>query len=284
MTLLELLALTSAVVVGLAVPTCAVCGVDPRAPLRQRGELRARAIEVGPYVAVLGVVYLFNRWSHAGGQRVSDAVGLHITDALYAVEGEFVAALQAAIPSGLTGYFSFVYLFGFTFLLVFPILAYLAHPARWPLKELFVAYAVNYGVGAVCYVLFVARGPRKVLATVGAPMFERYPEVMTLTAAVNTSTNVFPSLHASLAVTVALLAWRTRARYRPWAWLATFLAANVLVATMYLGIHWLVDVVAGVALAVASVLIALAVVRADEGERKGAGDAPRSVESPSTGD
>lgn len=258
MTLLEILLVVAAVVVALLVLTGAVCGIDPF--VVDRREILRRAREVGPYVAGLAIVYLFNRWSHAGGQRLSGSIGLHITWELYELEGDVVADLQEVIPSALTGYFSFVYLFGFSFLLAFPVVAYLFHPDRRYLKELFAAYAVNYGVGAICYVLFVAYGPRKLLAAVGAPMYERYPEVVALTGAINASSNVFPSLHVSLAVTVALLARRTRSRYPRWFWIASFVAANIVVATMYLGIHWLVDVIAGVGLAVVGVRIARSLV------------------------
>jgi nucleoside-diphosphate-sugar epimerase len=101
-------------------------------------------------------------------------------------------------------------------MLVFPIVAYFVLPSQWYLKELFIAYTVNYGGGAICYILFIAYGPRKVIATVQEPMSDHFQEVTTVTAAVNSSANVFPSLHVSLTVTVWLLAWRTRDEYGLW--------------------------------------------------------------------
>jgi membrane-associated phospholipid phosphatase len=67
---------------------------------------------------------------------------------------------------------------------------------------------------------------------------------------------IFPSLHASLSTTVAILAWESRAVYPRWVVVALPLAAGVGFATMYLGIHWALDVVGGICLGVVSVTIA----------------------------
>ncbi|MDZ7730656.1 MAG: phosphatase PAP2 family protein [Natrialbaceae archaeon] len=87
-------------------------------------------------------------------------------------------------------------------------------------------------------------------------LYDSYPTYQYLTSEVNRNTNVFPSLHASLATTVALFAVRTREFYPRWVPIAIFLAISVSVSTMYLAIHWATDVIAGVALAVISVRLA----------------------------
>ncbi|WP_246998059.1 phosphatase PAP2 family protein [Halosolutus gelatinilyticus] len=244
------------VVTALVAVMSKLSGIDPFALTVD--EIQARSRAIAPYAGVLILVYLFNRASHTTtGQRLSTALGVNITDELYALEGDFVAALQSLIPLELTGFFSSVYLFGFGFILCFSVIAYLFLPTHRHLKELFVAYSANYGIGALCYLLFIARGPRKVIDTVREPMFEQYPQVMTFTAEINSSANVFPSLHVSFAVTVAILAWRTRDDYPLWSWVATVLAAAIIVSTMFLGIHWLIDVIAGIGVAVVSVAIAL---------------------------
>jgi membrane-associated phospholipid phosphatase len=188
---------------------------------------------------------------------VSWVVGWNATSAIYRLEGDVVAQFQAATAPELTAYFAFTYVFGYVFLLSFPLVAYMALPDDRAYRETVVAYIINYVLGLVCYVLVVAYGPRNMIPEAVEPLlFSNYPGAHLLTAEVNTNTNVFPSLHTSLAVTVVLLARRTHDHYPAWTWVAAWVALSVVASTMHLGIHWATDVVAGAALAVGSVHVA----------------------------
>lgn len=211
--------------------------------------------EVGPQLGVLVSVLVANHFLRLG-QEFSWVFGWKITNAIYALEGSFVATVQSVATPWLTAFFAAIYLPGYVFLLSFPIVAYWALDDPSPLRELFVAYALNYGIGVLCYMLFVAYGPRNMLpGTVEPLLYSQYPQTLLLTSAVNKNTNVFPSLHAALATTVLLLAYRTRDAYPLWFLLTVPLAASVAVATLYLGIHWATDVVAGSVLAVVAVAL-----------------------------
>jgi membrane-associated phospholipid phosphatase len=59
--------------------------------------------------------------------------------------------------------------------------------------------------------------------------------------------NAFPSLHTSLAITVALVAWRSG--YRRFALVLGAIAVVVAFSTLYLGVHWILDMIGGVVLA-----------------------------------
>lgn len=67
--------------------------------------------------------------------------------------------------------------------------------------------------------------------------------------------NSFPSFHTSLTVVTVLVAFHFRQRYR---WVALCLGCTVILATFVLGIHWLMDVAAGLAAGVLAVMLALA--------------------------
>jgi membrane-associated phospholipid phosphatase len=80
--------------------------------------------------------------------------------------------------------------------------------------------------------------------------------------------DIFPSLHTAYPTFFAIHVFAHRARppYR-YLWPAyAFFAANILVATMFLRWHWLIDVIAGVALALFARQLALIVTRR-EGDR-----------------
>jgi membrane-associated phospholipid phosphatase len=232
-----------------------------------RGSFRQNARAVGPTAAALGVLLLANGTVRDVGVQLSWLIGVNVTGAIHAVEGAFVADLQSFATPALTAYFSFVYVFGYVFLLTFPVVLYALHDDTRPLSATLVAYGLNYGIGLVCYVLFVAYGPRNFMpGAVESLLFANWPEVQLLTSQVNENTNVFPSLHTSLSATVALLAARYRAAAPGWLPIATLGAASVGVATMYLGIHWLTDVLAGLLLAAFSVSLGARVAEAKHGD------------------
>ncbi|MWV39302.1 phosphatase PAP2 family protein [Natrialba sp. INN-245] len=222
-----------------------------------RTEWRSRVRAAAPIAVVLAVVLLGNSVARHLVPELSWMIGWNLTWPIYDLEGQFIIWLQSQATPTLTAYFSFVYIYGYVFLLVFPVLAYFALSNTRPLRELLTAYTLNYTLGLVLYVFVIAYGPRNLMPElVDALLYDTYPQYQHLTRQVNRNTNVFPSLHTSLAATVAFLAYRTRTVYPKWFVVATVLAVSVAVSTMYLGIHWLIDVLAGIALAHASVALA----------------------------
>ncbi|MGQ3328636.1 phosphatase PAP2 family protein [Halorubrum sp. FL23] len=229
-------------------------------------DLRERLWEIRNPIAALVVVLIASAIGRSSLQTVSELVGLQLTWAIYALEGNFVAWIQATFGSPqLTMYFSSVYVYGYVFLVAFPFLAYLALPRTTTVKRLIVAYALNYGIGLVLYTVVFAYGPRNVMPDmVTSLLFTHNPEFMALTSEVNEPTNVFPSLHTSLSVTVGAFAVLTRREYPLWTPIAAWLATSVVIATMYLGIHWLTDVIGGTALALGTVYLSYQIVDGEE--------------------
>jgi membrane-associated phospholipid phosphatase len=254
--LLELLLwLLLAVATLLGLGCLTVVGRDRLRRTRYEGPRRLR--EAAPYLGLLVAVLVVNKLVRDVVPEVSWLIDLNVTPAIYAIEGAVVADLQSVATPGLTAYFGFVYIIGYVTLLVFPFVAYLSLADLAPLRRTAIAYALNYSIGLGCYLLFVAYGPRNVVPDLVSPLlYQAYPTTQILTSEVNTNTNVFPSLHTSLSVTVAALAWQTRRTYPTWAVVAVVAAASVSLATMYLGIHWATDVVAGVVLGLFSVRVA----------------------------
>ncbi|ELY86609.1 PA-phosphatase-like phosphoesterase [Natrialba hulunbeirensis JCM 10989] len=213
-------------------------------------------------LAVLALV-LFIRWSTVDvvirlERRV---LGNNITPQLFELEQFLfpqnpVTVLQTFASPALTEFFVFVYIYGYAFLLLFPFIAYFALSNMDDLSTLILAFTANYAIGLTFYILFIAYGPRNFDPLLFEPLlYDVFPQSRSLTNQVNQNTNVFPSLHTSLSMTVFFLAWLTREKYPLWVPVSGVLAISVVVSTMYLGIHWFSDVVAGTMLALISVYI-----------------------------
>ncbi|MES3162374.1 MAG: phosphatase PAP2 family protein [Halorubrum sp.] len=269
-------ALVACVLVCFAVlvPTC--LGVDRvRSVVADRRRLRGRLRTAAPFVGGLAVVVALNKGLLDRTEAFAYQYGVEATAWFHAVEGNLVGQLQAALPGWSLYYFGPMYVLGYAVLLTFPLVAYLFVDDPRALQTLVMSYAINYAVAVVCYAAVLAYGPRNypadpietdptsvTAATAAAdqPLFNAFPAVTELTSQVNVHTNVFPSLHASLSLTVFVLAVSTRRELPRWTAVAGVVAASVVVSTMYLGIHWAVDVVAGAALAVGSVAAASRIV------------------------
>jgi membrane-associated phospholipid phosphatase len=251
MALFEVLTqVTTIVALALGVSLAGIVGTS-RFP-RTRQQFARKLRTVFPYVLFLVVALGLTSVLRTIGPDLSWAFGFHLSPLIYEIEGEFVAWLQNFQTPEVTTYFSLIYVYGYAYLLVFPILAYALADRMRSLRLLVLAYVLNYVIGLACYILFIAYGPRNYLVGEGL-LYSFWPQSQFLTSEINVNTNVFPSLHTSLSVTVAMLAVKTRDLYPRWPPIAIPLAASVCVSTMYLGIHWATDVVAGTILAVLSV-------------------------------
>lgn len=237
---------------------CAVGAVSIIGRQRLRtlaAELRPRLRESAPYLGGLAVVLLLNSVIRNAAGELSWLIGWNITAQLEAIEGGFVTLVQSTQTELLTTYFAYLYIYGYVVLLVFPLFAYLALDDRQRFRQLVAAYGLNYLLGLGCYILFIAYGPRNVHLAENL-LYGPFPHFEFLTTEVNSPTNVFPSLHTSLSATAAIFALKTHGEYPRWTPIAVWLAGSIILSTMYLGVHWATDVVAGLVLAATAVILA----------------------------
>lgn len=223
---------------------------------------------VAPYAGVLVAVLALNKGLREWTWALSERVGYEATGLFYRIEGDLTATVQATIPETAAVYFAFVYMFGYALVIVAPVALYLFAESLRPLKTLLAAYTINYTVGIVVYTLVIAHGPRIASGSSEGILHEAFPFFTLLTRQVNSPTNVFPSLHTSMSVTVLLLAVLTRKQFPRWLSVTAVLTTSIVVSTVYLGIHWLVDVLAGVALAGLAVVAARRIVHRDDHSSK----------------
>jgi membrane-associated phospholipid phosphatase len=182
-------------------------------------------------------------------------------------------ALDTIVGPLTTEWFAFFY-FGYFFLLalhVIPILMFSKHArllAEFALGMLFV-----FCIGHTVYMLVPGYGPYKAMADQFENAFPRGMWLDMVMATVNAGgaqKDIFPSLHTAAPTFIALFSFRHRDKlpFR-YTWApAAFFAVNIIVATMFLRWHYIIDVIAGMTLATGALLGAVRIVRWDAARRR----------------
>ncbi|HSC87259.1 MAG TPA: phosphatase PAP2 family protein, partial [Polyangiaceae bacterium] len=159
-------------------------------------------------------------------------------------------AVQPWVSGPLTEWFSFFY-FGYFFVIcahIVPIVLFSRD--RSAQHEFTFGVLLTFCVGHLIYTLVPGFGPGAAMASSFHTALPRGPWFDTVWNTVQTGgalKDIFPSIHTAVPTFITLWSFRHRTKlpYRyTWPCVA-FVAANVVLATMYLRWHYLIDVVAG---------------------------------------
>lgn len=165
------------------------------------------------------------------------------------VEGDKVGYLQRLATPVLTYFSGIIYLLGFSFLLIFTFVIFMCSHTQ-NLKEYAIAFAFIYLAAYPFYIFFPVDVTGHVLPGVVPLLYQLNPSILPIVTFCDPGlNNCFPSLHAALSMMATLfIVFRTDLkRYKIFAVLTTiFIQFSIL----YLGIHWVTDLIAGDLLAV----------------------------------
>ncbi|KAA0002327.1 MAG: phosphatase PAP2 family protein [Thermoplasmata archaeon] len=194
---------------------------------------------------------------------ISSSISVDFTKKIYDLEGNIVALFQSIRNPILDYYFVLVYMIGFPFLLYFTPLLYIISKDINALKLVVAAYALVISISMPFLLFFPVHdvwwaSSNYAWYTGKAVSFrlqEIWPSVLPIFYRFTTLNNCFPSLHSALSAVMAYTAFISR--YKRYAYAAILMAISIPVATLYLGIHWLTDVIGGEAIALISLLLAL---------------------------
>jgi len=154
------------------------------------------------------------------------------------------------IHPALTDFFTVCYWLFYVLAPVLGLILYLRKD-RHAFRGTMVAVVMCLYLGYIGYVAWPASAPRLFIPTAySAPLhgLAILDFTRNATAAVPlTAYGAFPSLHCAVALLAVMLAWR----YQRWfAWLQLPFAAGLVIGTVYLRHHWVVDILAGFVLTV----------------------------------
>ncbi|MEK5398871.1 phosphatase PAP2 family protein [Paenibacillus sp. FSL K6-2859] len=172
------------------------------------------------------------------------------TSFVFGLEGHFVQAVQDIFYSPwLTPIIVFFYIFMLQSVLAASLGVYLLDKNRVMLYATCYAIIINYAVAIPFYLYFpVNEVWSYVPAGVRFTMLDVFPKFEQEYRPLSGLNNCFPSLHTSISVTMALLAFRSG--NRRWMVITSISAVVIVFGIFYLGIHWLTDMIGGTLLAV----------------------------------
>jgi hypothetical protein len=194
-------------------------------------------------------------------------------------------AFEPWITSGTTEWFAFFY-YGYFFVLglhVIPIIFFSRHPRI--LSEFALGLLLVLSVGQSLYLIVPGYGPPALpsLFNRELPPGIWWNLVKELVASAGAQKDIFPSIHTAAPTFILLFSFHNRAHlpYR-FTWpLVGFFSFNIIIATMFLRWHWLVDIVAGLILALCAYLGGVAGTRWEMDHRRRLGLPPAWPEWPS---
>ncbi|ADE35786.1 phosphoesterase PA-phosphatase related protein [Methanohalophilus mahii DSM 5219] len=172
------------------------------------------------------------------------------------LEGDVVSLIQEIATPLLTYASGFFYLLMFPFLLTFTFLLLVYLQRHKAVQEFVVAFILIYLLAFPFYILFPVHVTGYTLSGVSPLLYNLSPFIAEGVRIVDPDlNNCFPSLHTALSV-MAMIMVLHNVKSRRYQAFAVITTAAILFTILYLGIHWLSDLVGGTLLAIVCCLIA----------------------------
>lgn len=192
----------------------------------------------------LAIIYFLDRGTYTNYARY-----------MILIEGDTVAYFQNFATPMLTYASATVYLIGFSFLLIFTFLLLMYTQNLEVLQEYTIAFVAIYLVALPFYIYVPTPVTGFTLPNVVPLLYDLSPIILQGVTIVDPFLdNCFPSLHAALSAMAMLMVFRTNlTRFKIFS-LATTVAIQFTI--LYLGIHWITDMIGGFILALLSYFVA----------------------------
>lgn len=217
------------------------------APLRRK-DARRLLDKYGKYLLAALAVLVLHLFLVRIDPWIRGWITWDLAEEVAALEGGFVPGLSALWNPALDLLLSIVYIIVHPWMLYFPALLFLLSDEERPAKATLLIYPLVYLL-ALPFYLFLPLTNVFTYHGIQSPVFELFPGLVDLYYNLTTPDNSFPSLQVAMALLVANAA--RYARNRKYRYFAYLYAASVVAAMLYLNIHWLVDVLGGMVVAIA---------------------------------
>jgi len=211
-----------------------------------RKELRRLLDKYGKFILACVAVLVLHLLLVQVDASVTSLLDWDFAPQIASLEHGFVPSLSKFWNTPLNYFFSIVYIIIQPWMLYFPVLLFILSEEERPAKATLLIFPLAYLVALPFYLFFPATNVY-IYNGIRSPLFEIFPQLTDLYYNATTPNNTFPALPVAFAVLIGNAARFSRnRRYR---YFAYFYVASVVLATLYLNIHWVVDVIGGVLIA-----------------------------------
>ena len=214
-------------------------------------------IGFGPFFVCASLVYMLVKSQLSIVNALGIRMNADYTGYLLMIEGDIVSHFQSFTTPLLSYFNGFVYIMIFSFLLVFTFIILIFTRNLHSLEEFTIAFIIIYLTAFPFYILVPVTVTGYALPNVVPLLYDLSPIIDQGLRVVDPFLdNSFPSLHAALSImALMIVVFRTNLyRYKVFVTVST---AAILFSTVYLGIHWIIDLVAGAVLALVSYYFAV---------------------------
>jgi len=171
----------------------------------------------------------------------------NFTQTFYEIEQNFIPMMQSFFKNDvLTFVTSYFYVVVFSCIMIVSIILYATRKDHKLFYAVCYAIMINYMVAIPFYLFFPVDEVWAHHPTVKLLILDVFPTFEQDYRPLSGINNCFPSLHTSLSITLAVIAAHSGNRF--WRVFTTVSAGIVIFAIFYLGIHWFLDMCAGLVL------------------------------------
>lgn len=185
-------------------------------------------------------------------------VGTDYATVFIAIEGSIVANMHYLWNNMSLGFFVIMYIVVYPFILWFSNLYFLIDDQKKALQNLALGLLFLYILSLPFYVFFPVSNVYTYY-DLDSSLALIFPSINTFFYTTTTANNCFPSLHVAMSI---LISWAVKQTdNKPYYYFTLFSMISVIISVMYLVIHWIIDVIGGILVAAAAIIISSAVLK-----------------------